>query len=163
MVLRLWWIAIWACVWAEALVKGKIIPKYGINMGDFNILCADWETKCYFLELVPSIFDVMVTWAESGEALYEGRANFRRARSKNKSPLSWFLLSKGVHQNWSAMKILDFKGTRVFLMSFMWKLLGMEVGKNIKTPKSTISIFIPKATLWWDFSDVKFPKFRYID
>ena len=79
---------VWTCMWAEALVKGKNIPEDGINMGDFNILSADWETKCYFQELVPSVFDVMVTWAESGEAVYEGRAHFRRACGKNKSALN---------------------------------------------------------------------------
>lgn len=79
---------VWTCMWTEALVKGKNIPDNGINIGDFNILGADWETKYYFQELVPSIFDVMVTCAESGESVYEGRANFRRACSKNKSALS---------------------------------------------------------------------------
>lgn len=57
---------VWTCMWAEVLVKGKNIPGDATDMGD----------------------TVTVTWAESDEVIYEGRASFRRACGKNKSALS---------------------------------------------------------------------------
>lgn len=38
---------VWTSMWVEGLVKGKNIPEDDTNMGDFNILGADWETKWY--------------------------------------------------------------------------------------------------------------------